>query len=120
MLSDAQIERIERRLMQEREAAQETLARLETDLEARAEEYELSAVPSHPADRGSEVQEEDTDALIVDVQAERVAVIDEALQRLRDDPGSYDVSVVSGARIPFSRLQIIPWTRVLADEEDKG
>jgi RNA polymerase-binding transcription factor DksA len=56
------------------------------------------------------------DIRMVERHSEFITLIDEALQRLRQSPGDFDVSVVSGARIPFERLEMVPWTRRLTEE----
>jgi RNA polymerase-binding transcription factor DksA len=118
MLSEQERTRLEKRLLDERQKAATALRELGTDLEYSEERSgELSRMPTHLADRGSDVQEEEMDITLAEQQAERLRKIDEALSRLREAPGEFDQSIVSGRRIPFERLDLVPWTRVLADED---
>lgn len=118
MLTGEQRRRIEERLLEERQQAADALRDLGADI-ARDEPAggELSRVPTHLADLASDEQEGDMDARLAERQAERLHAIDEALDRLRERPDEFDRSIISGRRIPFERLELLPWTRVLADEE---
>jgi DnaK suppressor protein len=119
MLSEQQRSLLERRLLDEREKTASALRELGMDLQDSEEASgELSRMPTHLADRGSDVQEEEMDIALAEQQAERLRLIDEALDRLRESPATFDQSVVSGKRIPFERLDLVPWTKVLADEEE--
>jgi RNA polymerase-binding transcription factor DksA len=118
MLNQQQLKRIEQRLLEERQKAAAALRELGSDLEGSEDAGgELSNIPTHLADLGSNVQEEEMDLVLAEQQLERLHAIDEALVRLRQTPQEIDVSVVSGRPIPFERLELIPWTRVLADED---
>ncbi len=117
MLNEKQRQRIEERLLEEREQATGDLRELNADMEEGEPAGELSRAPTHLADRGSDAQEEDMDAMLAERQAERVHAIDDALERLRQLPEEFGRSEISGRDIPFERLELIPWTRVLADEE---
>jgi DnaK suppressor protein len=46
-----------------------------------------------------------------------LADIDRALKKLED--GNYGISEDSGAQIPLERLDIMPWARRTAEEEDR-
>ena len=117
MLNEDQRRRIEERLLEERDQAMADLRELGNDIEEGQPAGELSRVPTHLADRGSDAQEDDMDAMLAERQAERVHAIDDALERLRQRPDEFGQSILSGKDIPFERLEMIPWTRVLADEE---
>lgn len=119
MLSNQERHRLERRLLEEREKSVTALRELGLDLQyAEERSGELSRMPTHLADRGSDVQEEEMDIALAEQQAERLRLIDDALSRLRESPDEVDRSIVSGRTIPFERLELVPWTRVLADEEE--
>ena len=121
MLSETDRSRLEQRLLEERAKTTEALRELGEDLEVSEENSgELSRMPTHLADRASDVQEEEMDIVLAEQQAERLRLIDDALERLRKAPEEFDRSVVSGRRIPFERLDLIPWTRVLPDEDGKS
>lgn len=115
-----QIERIENRLLEERSRTMDALRKLGADIEDDSSGGELSHYPTHPADRGTENQEEDIDIALAQRQREQLEAIDFALARLRESPEDFDKSIVSGRTIPFERLELIPWTRVLPDEDAPG
>lgn len=119
MLSEQQIRHLENRLLEERRQATEILRSTEADFESNTtDDGDLSKIPSHLADQATDAQDEEVDAIVAQQQSDRIEAIDEALRRLRDDPEQFDVSTVSGKRIPFERLELIPWTRVLASEDE--
>jgi RNA polymerase-binding transcription factor DksA len=101
-LTGAQIERLEQRLLEEWKRAVRTLWAKRVDIEDHREVGDLDKV--------------ELDIRMVERHSEFITLIDEALQRLRQSPGDFDVSVVSGARIPFERLEMVPWTRRLTEE----
>jgi RNA polymerase-binding transcription factor DksA len=118
MLSEEQIRHIENRLLEERRQASEALRSTAQDIESNiTDDGDLSKVPSHLADQASDTQDEELDTIVAERESDRIEAIDDALRRLRDQPDRFDVSAVSGERIPFERLDLIPWTRVLAKEE---
>lgn len=119
MLTEDQIRHLENRLLEERRAATQSLSSTTADIESNiTDDGDLSKVPSHLADQASDVQDEELDTIIAERESDRIEVIDDALRRLRDKPDAFDVSVASGETIPFERLDLIPWTRVLASEAD--
>lgn len=121
MLTKTQIEEIERRLLEERKDAAKTVDEMDHEIETDAEsDGDISRFPTHMADMASDVQEEEMDIEIAERQSERLTMIDEALTRLREEPEKYDISIVSGRTIPFERLRFVPWTRVLADEQESA
>lgn len=117
MLTQSQVARLEERLLEERASTAQTLRELGMDIEGTAmSDGDLSRIPTHLADQASDVQEEEMDIQIAERNSRLLALIDDALARLRESPETFDVSAVSGRRIPFERLEIVPWTRVLPDE----
>jgi RNA polymerase-binding transcription factor DksA len=108
---------MENRLLEERRQAATTLQSTVADIASNTtSDGDLSKVPSHLADQASDAQDQELDTIVAERQSERIEAIDDALRRLRETPEEFDVSVVSGAPIPFERLDLLPWTRVLADE----
>jgi len=101
-LTRAQIERLEQRLLEEWKRAVRTLQAKRVDIEDHRDVGALDKV--------------EMDIRMVERHSDFITLIDEALQRLRQSPGDFDVSVVSGARIPFQRLEMVPWTRRLTEE----
>lgn len=120
MMTEQQRRHIENRLLEERAKCMAVLQSLEADVSTAETESsgDLSAYPTHPADRASDVSEREVDITLVERHRERIRAIDDALRRLKEDPENFDRSVVSGRQIPFTRLDLIPWTRVCVDEEE--
>jgi DnaK suppressor protein len=98
-------------LSRERERIRRTLAALE----APAEGDELSHVDQHPADEGSEVQQQETDEGLAERLRDELAAIDRAETRLAK--GTFGVSIESGEPIPDGRLERIPLAERTAAEQ---
>jgi len=113
-LSDSQRNEIEQVLKQERERA---LRALNRSVDERADESDrdsdgdLSSVPFHAADRGTDTMQEELDASNATRVSRELAEIDEALDRLYREPERFGVSEKTGRPIPFERLKLIPWAR---------
>lgn len=117
MLSETQVARIEQRLLEERRSAMRTLRETRRDIgHADALDIGPAGVPLELTEQGSEAQKEALNIQTAERHSELLELIDGALLRLREHPDQYDVSAVSGRRIPFERLELVPWTRVLAQE----
>jgi RNA polymerase-binding transcription factor DksA len=120
MMTEQQRRYVEDRLLDERSKALAVLQSLESDVSEAGTESggDLSAYPTHPADRATDASEREVDLALLERNRDRIRVIDDALRRLHEDPENYDRSVVSGRQIPFTRLDLIPWTRVCVDETE--
>lgn len=79
---------------------QETLKRERTD---------LSNMPLHMGDMGSDTFEMDNALTLVDSERRLLEEIDDALQRIAN--GTYGMCLGSGKPIAKKRLQAIPWTK---------
>lgn len=102
-LTDAQIRRLQHRLLEEREKAVRAIWVKRGDME------------DHRA-RG-ELDELEWDIRMAERQTEFIVLIEDALKRLRESPHKFDISEASGARIPYERLELVPWTRRLTQEQ---
>jgi len=113
-LTTSQRDHIERRLREERASALILVNGIAAE-RARASEQEeagdLSLVPIHPADLGSDRQDEDIDLANVTRASAELAEIDAALERLYASPERFGLCEDTGAGIPFERLDLIPWAR---------
>jgi DnaK suppressor protein len=78
----------------------ETLRKPKTD---------LSHMPIHMADAGTDNYEMENTLGLMDSERKLIAEIDEALQRTED--GTYGICEGIGKPIPKERLEAIPWTR---------
>jgi len=113
-LSAAQLKHFEKRLLEERTALQRELLRY-TGAEAVDDEQEqsgdLTKVPFHPADLGTDTINQEVDASNATRESVELAEIDAALQRLYETPDKFGMDENTGKPIPFERLEIIPWAR---------
>lgn len=69
---------------------------------------ELSSYDNHPADVGTETFERSRDFAINETLDNELDQVNEALKRMED--GTYGICNESGKKIPFERLQAIPYT----------
>jgi DnaK suppressor protein len=113
-LTEKQRRYLARRLQEERTRALRTLNRsigehAEGDEQDRS--GDLSAMPSHPADLGTDTMQAELDASNATRVSRELAEIDAAIDRLHSTPEKYGVCEDTGEDIPFARLDLIPWAR---------
>jgi RNA polymerase-binding transcription factor DksA len=113
-LSAAQLKHFEKRLLEERASLQRELQRY-TGTEAADDEQEqtgdLTKVPFHPADLGTDTINQEVDASNATRESAELAEIDAALQRLYETPEKFGIDETTNKPIPLERLEIIPWAR---------
>jgi RNA polymerase-binding transcription factor DksA len=119
-LSSTQREHLAGRLREER-------ARLGRDLDAGREEAsdedardragDLSAVPFHPADLGTDTMDAELAASNASRISRELAEIDAALERLYRTPERFGICEDTGEPIPYERLEIVPWARTCREAE---
>jgi DnaK suppressor protein len=110
-LTSQQIEQLKQRLLQER---QRILSRGEghvTDAVGQESRF------ADEMDEASRDQDADLSLRLADNDRDRVLEIDAALGRITD--GSYGLSEESGEPIGFARLQIQPWARYSAEDQEQ-
>jgi RNA polymerase-binding transcription factor DksA len=113
-LSAAQLKHFEERLQEERTALQRELLRY-TNAEAADDEQDqsgdLTKVPFHPADLGTDTINQEIDASNATRESAELAEIDAALDRLYQTPEKFGIDENTGKPIALARLEIIPWAR---------
>jgi RNA polymerase-binding transcription factor DksA len=113
MLTNKQLRRIERRLLQERERTLVTLD--ESQATAAQGELErtsdMSEAPTHVAERASETENEELEATLAAREIVQIEEIEAALERLYKRPQAFGRCERTGKQIPFERLEIVPWAR---------
>lgn len=116
-LNDSQREHLTNRLREERDRLNRELGRYREDLDSstREEAGELSNVPFHPADEGTDSFEREMDAQEMTRLSNELAVIDEALERMYKSPDQFGIDASTGEDIPFERLDVIPWATATVD-----
>jgi len=79
----------------------------------RAQDGDISHVPLHMADVGSDNYEQEFTLGLMESERKLVRDIDEAIGRIQDR--TYGVCIESGQPIPRERLEIKPWARYTID-----
>jgi DnaK suppressor protein len=113
-LSDGDREHLARRLREERVRVMQILDRLVADQSSDTEQDragDLTKVPFHPADRGSDAMEAELAASNATRLSSELAAIDEAIDRLYRTPELFGICQDADVEIPLERLEIIPWAR---------
>jgi RNA polymerase-binding transcription factor DksA len=103
-VTESQVQRLRQRLLEERSKAMRAIWVKRIDMEEHRSRGELDEL--------------DWDIRMVERQGEFIVRVEDALRRLRESPETFNVSEVSGRRIPFERLEFVPWTRRLTEEID--
>jgi DnaK suppressor protein len=76
---------------------------------------DLTKVPLHMADRGTDTMQAELEAANVTRESRELAEIDAALERLYTTPERFGICEDTGREIPFARLEVIPWARTCAE-----
>jgi DnaK suppressor protein len=113
-LTPEQLQHFEDRLREERARALRILNRSlaeHTDASEQERAGDISSVPFHIADRGTDTMEDELNAVNATRVSRELAEIDAALDRLYQHPERFGICEETGAPIPYERLDIIPWAR---------
>lgn len=110
-----QLAHLEKRLHAERARLVDQLNAFE-DIERSEDSQDLagdlSKVPTHAADLGTDVINEEIEVSIGTRVSAELAEIDAALDRIITSPETFGTDEETGEPIPFERLDIIPYARV--------
>lgn len=116
MLTEEQRTTVERLLIREREQMLDAIGHHDANVQdLRERSGELSVYRFHPADVGTESQEQEKDFMITSMEGGRLYAIDDALRRLYDDPGNFGRCAQCGKDIAWERLEVIPETTLCAE-----
>jgi DnaK suppressor protein len=113
-LTEEQRAHLEHRLLEERDRATRLLNRSVDEYSDESEQDrsgDLTSVPFHVADRGTDTMQTELDASMATRVSRELAEIDAALERLYQHPEQFGICEETGREIPFERLDIIPWAR---------
>jgi RNA polymerase-binding transcription factor DksA len=114
-MTDEQRKHLEQRLLEERKRVTDILNRYAAQHEDTASEQDLAGdltkMPLHMADQGTDTMQQELDAVMVDRESHNLNEIDAALQRLYEHPDQFGIDERTGEEIPFERLDIVPWAR---------
>jgi RNA polymerase-binding transcription factor DksA len=118
-LSAAQRRHLTARLQEERIRALRTLNRTVAEYSDEDEQDrtgDLSVVPFHPADLGTDTMQAELEASNATRVSRELAEIDAALERMIQSPEKFGICEDTGADIPYERLDLIPWARTCGPE----
>jgi RNA polymerase-binding transcription factor DksA len=113
-LTPQQLQHLEARLREERAALQRQVEQFSSE-ESRSDSQELagdlSKMPVHMADLGTDVHNEELEVTLVTRRSAELAEIDAALDRITTSPDTFGLDEQTGEEIPFERLDAIPYAR---------
>ncbi len=119
-LGPEQLEEYRRLLLDKRQEVTQSLrslrAQSQDERSATTTGQELSDMPTHPADLGSDAFERDMDERLRLEQVKRLREIDEALRRI--DEGTYGMCQADGQPISEHRLHARPWAAYCLQHAD--
>lgn len=117
-MTDAQRTHLEQRLQQERERTERALQHSTEDARTNTEDDgDLTSYTQHPADEGTDTMEQEKALLLLSVEGQRLAQIDEALRRLYKEPETFGRCVVCDREIAMERLDIVPWATLCQEHQ---
>lgn len=113
-MTNDQRKHLESRLLQERNRITELLQRYADGHEKEDEQDEagdLTNMPLHMADQGTDTMQEELGAVMADRETATLSEIDAALEKLYHHPERFGICEQTGKEIPFARLDLVPWAR---------
>jgi DnaK suppressor protein len=113
-MNDTDRKRFEKRLLDERARITTVLDRMNTTARSddqQDQDGDLSLMPTHQADLGSDEQQRELETSVNQNEADTLAEINAALERLYKTPEQYGIDQRTGKPIPFARLDVVPWAR---------
>lgn len=116
-MTQAERDRIEERLLGEREERIEFLTDIDDQFRLRLEAADdgQSRFPFHMADEGTDTMEEEKEFLLAHAEGEQLMEIDESLRRLYREPDRFGVCESCGREIGVERLAMVPWAKLCID-----
>lgn len=113
-MNDRQREKIEKRLLEEREDRLELLAELDDRFKERLEtgDDDLTNYPLHMADEGTDTMEQEKEFLLAHAEGEQLLEIDASLRRLYKEPEQFGTCDRCGGEIGMERLEMVPWAKL--------
>jgi RNA polymerase-binding transcription factor DksA len=117
MLTKAQLDHLEQRLLEERAKALRALGLFDamTKADREAGDTDFSAYTDHMADQGTESMEREKAALFATKEGRYLYRLEEALRRLYNDPENFGRCHGTGKMIAFERLDALPHARYSID-----
>ncbi len=107
-LTQDEVEKFKTMLLEKRDELLGNLYCMENDA-LREERSDLSNMPIHMADLGTDSYEQEFTLELMDSERKLIAEIDDALNRIEN--GTYGICEIGGEQILKQRLEAIPWGR---------
>ncbi len=107
-LTQSELEKFKALLWEKRNELLGNVSYLEKDIK-KDQNSELSHIPIHMADLGTDSFEQDFAIDLMDSERKIIMEIDLALQRIEN--GEYGICDIGGEQIPKARLEAIPWAK---------
>jgi RNA polymerase-binding protein DksA len=107
-LSSAEVRKLKAMLLAKRNEILSNVTTMESEA-LRRERTDLSNMPLHMADAGSDNYEIENTLGLMDSERKILVEIDDALGRI--ESGTYGICEDAGEQIPKRRLEAIPWAR---------
>ena len=104
-----ELEKFRQRLLVRRRELTKDMNHLEDEALGDSASGDLSTIPFHMADLGTDTFDRDFALGLMENSAEELVALDEALARIRD--GRYGMCDLCGEAIPRARLEAIPYTK---------
>ncbi len=123
-MKESSLKKLKIRLLERRRQILEEVENISTNSLSRTDDQsgDLSIMPIHMADVGSDNYEKEMAIDIIESEQEELREIDAALARLSD--GSFGVCPACGGKVPWQRLSALPFARLCIEckrqEEEVG
>jgi len=111
-MKDSTLQKLKERLLERRRQLLGDFDKIRKNSLSRKDDLsgDLSTMPIHMADVGSDTFEKEFALDIIESEQEELREIDAALARLSD--GSFGVCEVCGRKVPYQRLAAVPYARL--------
>ena len=119
-LTEADIARLQEMLLRKRESILANVGEIEGEALHRSRSEasgDLSYVPIHMADVGTDSYNQDVALSLADGERELLREVDAALSRMEE--GTYGFCEATGQPIPMTRLEAMPWARYCVEHARK-
>ena len=110
-LNDTILKQYEEILFNEKKAAQDLIEQLSESYKKGSKDNsgDLSGYSFHQADQGTDTQEQEKTAYLIETEFQKIKQIKEAIKRVYDK--TYGICEICGCYISEARLKIIPYAR---------
>lgn len=119
-MKESERKKVERRLLEERERVLGSVRRLDDAARDGQDDGGLSHYKLHPADEGTDTIEQEQEFSLLSSEARVLEDIDEALRRLYGEPDAFGRCERCGRAIEPERLELVPWTRLCAADQQSA